>query len=130
MTPEKKKKIARLLGLPVSDNTKESQVYNLLDSWIKQGDIRAGDFKGQNPITLFNKLVGLDNKLLEVKNLVEQAITNSIYRVHKAGRIYEGNVELFKSKDELIEYLYSEKGQEDFLALTDKLEAKKSMTVQ
>lgn len=130
LTPERKKKIARLLALPVSDNTKESHVYNLLDSWIKQGDIKTGDFKGQNPITLFNKLVDMDGKLLEVKNLVEQALTHSIYRVHKGGRIYEGPIELFKTKEELVEFLYSDKGQEDFLALEDKLNAKKTVLVQ
>lgn len=130
LAPEKKKKIARLLGLPITDNTKESTVYNLLDSWIKQGDIKAGDFKGQNPITLFNKLVGMDNKLLQLKDLVEQAITNSIYRVGKGGRIYEGAVEAFKTKEELIEFLYSDKNQEDFLALEDKLNQKKSTLVQ
>lgn len=129
MLPEKKKKVARLLGLPVSDNTKESVVYNLLDSWIKQGDITQGDFKGQNPITLFNKLIVMDGQLLQVKDLVEQAISNSIYRVGKGGRIYEGAVELFKTKDELITFLTSEKGQEDFLALEDKLAAKKLMVV-
>lgn len=130
MAPERKKKIARLLALPVSDNTKESTVYNLLDSFIKQGEIKNGDFKGQNPIGLFNKLIGMDAKLLQVKDLVEQAITNSIYRVHKGGRIYEGATEAFKSKEELIEFLYSDKGQEDFLALEDKLNIKKSTLVQ
>lgn len=131
LTPEKKRKVARLLALPISDNTKESTVYNLLDSWLKQGDIKEGEFKGQNPINLFNKFAGMDAKLLQVKDLVEQAITHSLYRVHKGGRIYEGNVEAFKTKDELIEFLYSDKGQEDFLALEDKLNIKKTaLTVQ
>jgi hypothetical protein len=130
MAPEKKKKVARLLGLPVSDNTKESQVYNLLDTWIKQGDIKQGDYRGQNPIILFNKLINIDNKLLQVKDLVEQAINNSIYRMGKGGRVYEGAIELFKTKDELIEFLFSDKGQEDFLALEDKLVSKKTMVVQ
>lgn len=130
MSPEKKKKVARLLGLPVSDNTKESQVYNLLDSWIKQDEIKTGEHKGQNPITLFNKLTGLEGKMLAVKDIVEQAITNSIYRVVKGGRVYEGAQELFKSKDELVEYLYSDKGQEDYLALGDKLNVKKTMAVE
>lgn len=130
LAPEKKKKVARLLTLPVTDNTKESTVYNLLDTFLKQGDIKTGVLKGQNPITLFNKFVGMDAKLLEIKDLVEQGINNSIYRIQKGGRIYEGNQELFKNKEELIEFLYSDKGQEDFLALGDKLAAKKSTLVQ
>lgn len=130
LAPERKKKIARLLALPVSDNTKESTVYNLLDSWIKQGDIKTGDYKGQNPISLFNKFIGMDSKLLQIKDLVEQAINNSIYRLHKGGRVYEGNAEVYKNKEELIDFLYSDKGQEDFLALEDKLSIKKSTLVQ
>lgn len=129
LLPEKKKKIARLLGLPVSDNTKESQVYNILDTWIKQGDIKTGEHKGQNPITLFNKFVAMDSKLLQVQDMVEQAITHSLYRIGKGGRVYEGNVEAYKTKNELIEFLYSDKGQEDFLALEDKLNMKKSTLV-
>lgn len=129
MAPEKKKKIARLLGLPISDGTKESTVYNLLDSFIKQGEIKIGTLKGQNPVVLFNKLIATDNKLLAVKDIVEQAITHSIYRVGKAGRIFEGNAEVFKTKDELIEFLFSDKGQEDYLALEDKLSVKKSTLV-
>lgn len=130
LAPEKKKKVARLLGLPVTDNTKESTVYNILDTFIKQGEIKTGDLKGQNPITLFNKFVVMDSKLLQIKDLVEQGISNSIYRVQKGGRVYEGNQEVFKNKEELIEFLYSDKGQEDFLALEDKLAAKKSILVQ
>jgi hypothetical protein len=36
MTPEKKKKVARLLGLPVTDNTTEEAVYNQVDNLLKQ----------------------------------------------------------------------------------------------
>lgn len=130
LSPDKKRKIARLLGLPITNNTKESTVYNLLDSWIKQGDIKIGDYKGQNPITLFNKFASMESKLLQIKDLVEQAISNSIYRVGKGQRIYEGGQEVFKTKEELIEFLYSDKNQEDFLALEDKLTQKKSTLVQ
>lgn len=127
---ERRKKIARLLGLPVSDSTSETMVYNLIDSFIKEDEVRIGEYKGQNPITLFKKFSGMDGKLLSLKDLVEQAITNSIYKVRVGGRIHEGEAEIFKSKDELVEYLYSDNGQEDLLALEDKVLAKKSTLVQ
>lgn len=127
---ERRKKISRLLGLPVSDNTSETMVYNLLDSFIKDGDVKDGAFKGQNSITLFNRFSEMDGKLLDLKDLVEQAITHSIYRVKTGGRIHEGEAEIFKTKEELVDYLYSDKGQEDLLALQDKLSAKKSTLVQ
>ena len=39
MTPEKKKKVARLLGLPVTDDTKEEVVYNKVDNMLKQSEV-------------------------------------------------------------------------------------------
>lgn len=127
---EKRKKVARLLELPVADHTSESMVYNLLDTFIKGPEVKAGPFKGQDPVELFKKFADMDAQLLSVKDIVEQAITNSIYRIKAGGRIAEGEAEIFKSKDELVEYLYSDKGQEDYIALQDKLLAKKSTLVQ
>lgn len=127
---EKRKKVARLLALPVSDNTSETIVYNLLDTFIKGEAMKVGPFTGQSPVDLFKKLCEMDAKLLTIKDTVEQAITNSIYRVKAGGRINEGEAEIFKSKDELVEYLYSDKGQEDLIALEEKLLAKKSTLVQ
>lgn len=129
LSPDKKKKVARLLALPISDNSSEVTVYNQLDSWIKQGEIRDGVYKGMNSIELFMRFANMDNKLLALKDLVEQAITNSIYRIKSAGRIFEGENEIFKNKDELVEYLASDNGQDDLLALEDKIKAKKSTLV-
>src|SRR5690606_14682457 len=69
---EKRKKVARLMGLPVGDNSKEKTVYNLLDTQIKDTEVRSGDYKGSNPVELFTKFANLNDKLLSVKDLVEQ----------------------------------------------------------
>ena len=45
MTPEKKRKVARLLGLPVTDNSKEEFVYNQVDSIIKQTEFKSGKYQ-------------------------------------------------------------------------------------
>lgn len=129
LNPEKRKKVARLLGMPVSENSKEMIVYNLLDSFIKQGDVKEGSFKGQDAIVLFTKFADMENQLLTLKDTVKQAIKHGIYKIKVGGRVFEGEVEVFKTEDELISYLYSDKGQEDLLALEDKLNAKKSTLV-
>ncbi len=129
LNPEVRRKVARLLGLPVSDDSKEMTVYNLVDSWIKQGDIVKGEFRGQNAVDLFVKFADMDKKLLQIKDITEQAIKHSIYKQKLGGKIFEGELEVFRTKEELVEYLYSDKGQEDLLALEDKLNVKKSTLV-
>lgn len=122
MSLEKRKKVARLLGLPVSDNNKEHIVYNLLDSFIKNTDTKEG-----NPVDLFNKLAGLNDKLLSTKDIVDQAIKHSIYRITKGGRITEGGVEVAKDKADLVDFLMEDKNQDDMLALQEKLKNKKAV---
>jgi hypothetical protein len=123
---EKRKKVARLLGLPVSDNSKETFVYNLLDSFIKQNEISTGDHKGGNPVDLFNKFADMDDKLIATKDLVDQALKHSVYRMTKGRRITEGGQEIAKDKEELVEFLLDDKNQDDLLALQDKLKSKKA----
>lgn len=124
---EKRRKVARLLGLPVSENSKETFVYNLLDTFIKSQEIKAGDYKGANPVDLFLKFAEMDDKIVSTKDLVEQAIKHSIYRITKGGRITEGGQEIAKSKDELVSDLMDDKFQDDLLALQEKLKMKKSV---
>ena len=54
MSPEKKKKVARLLGLPVTDNTTEESVYNQVDNLLKQTEFKNGKFSGLDPVKVFN----------------------------------------------------------------------------
>lgn len=124
---DKRKKVARLLGLPVSDNSKEQTVYNLLDTFIKQQEIKTGDWKGGNPVDLFVKFATMDDTLVAAKDLVDQAIKHSIYRITKGGRITEGGQEIAKTKEELVDFLLDEKNQDDLFALQEKLKLKKSV---
>lgn len=124
---EKRKKVARLVGLPVSDHSKEEFVYNLLDSFIKQYEIKSGAYKGSNPIDLFNKFAEMNDKLVNTKDMVDQAIKHSIYRTTKGGRITEGNQEIAKSKEDLVSFLLEEDNQDDLLALEEKLRIKKTV---
>lgn len=126
ISPEKRKKVARLLGLPVSDNSKERIVYNLLDTYIKEVEVKSG---AGNPVDLFTKFADMNDKLVSAKDLVEQAIKHSIYRLTKGGRITEGGQEIAKSKEDLVDMILDDKYQDELFALQEKLKMKKAVLV-
>lgn len=129
MTPEKRKKVARLLGLPVTDDTKEEVVYNLVDNALKQTEFKAGKYAGLSPVQVFTNFADMKENILHVKDLVKQAIAHSIYRVKPSGKIYEGEFEMATSEEELITYLVDEDHQDDLLTLEKKLKGKKLAAV-
>jgi hypothetical protein len=129
MSPEKKKKVARLLGLPVTDETKEEVVYNQVDSMLKQSEVKSGSFKGLNPVEVFNRFADMKENLLHIKDLVKQAVQHSIYRIKPSGKVYEGEYEVAKDEEELIKHLIDEDNQDDLLVLEKKLKTKKLASV-
>jgi len=129
MSSEKKKKVARLLGLPVTDETKEEVVYNQVDSMLKQSEVKSGSFKGLNPVEVFNRFADMKENLLHIKDLIKQAVQHSIYRVKPSGKIYEGEYEVAVDEEELLKYLVDEDHQDDLLVLEKKLKTKKLASV-
>lgn len=129
MSPEKKKKVARLLGLPVTEDTKEEVVYNLVDNILKETEFKKGQYAGLSTVEVFNRFADMDQQLLHVKDLVKQAINHSIYRVKKGGKIYEGEYEVASDEDDLVKYLIDEDHQEDLITLEGKLKIKKIAAV-
>ena len=129
MTPEKKRKVARLLGLPVTEDTKEEAVYNLVDNVLKQTEFKNGKYQGLNPVEVFNRFADMKENLLHIKDLVKQAITHSIYRLKANGKVYEGEFEVAKDEDDLVKYLADDDHQEDLITLEQKLKSKKLASV-
>jgi hypothetical protein len=125
MTPEKKKKVARLLGLPVTDNTKEEVVYNLVDNVLKETEFKTGNFQGLSTVEVFNRFADMRENLLHIKDLVKQATSHSIYRIKPNGRIYEGEFEVAADEEELVKFLADEDHQDELLTLEGKLKTKK-----
>lgn len=125
MTPMKKRKVARLLGLPVTDNTTEESIYNQVDSILKQTEFKTGAFKGQSALEMFNRYADMKENLLHVKDLVEQAISHSIYKIKPNGRVYEGEFEIADAKDTLVKTLMEDDNQDMLLTLEGKLKTKK-----
>lgn len=129
MTPEKRRKVARLLGLPVTEDTKEEVVYNLVDTMLKQTELKSGNFKGLNPVEVFGRFADMKEDLLHIKDLVEQALTHSIYRRKDSGRIFEGELEIAPDKEELVKRLIDDDHQDELIILEKKLKTKKLASV-
>ena len=129
MTPEKKKKVARLLGLPISDDSKEEVVYNLVDNILKETEFKGGKFQGLSTVEVFNRFADMKENLLHIKDLVKQAVTHSVYRVKPNGRIYEGDYEIAVDEDALIKFLADDDNQDELLTLEGKLKTKKLASI-
>jgi len=125
MTPEKKKKVARLLGLPVSDDSREEFVYNQVDNLLKQTEFKNGKHTGLNPVEVFSRFADMKENLLHIKDLVKQAIAHSVYRLKPNGKVYEGEFEVAKDEDDLVKFLADEDNQDQLLVLEGKLKGKK-----
>ncbi len=113
------------MGLAVTDSSTEETVYNLIDSQLKETEFTTGAFKGLAPVKLFNDLISTTDSRLKVKDLVEQAITHSVYRFGQGGKLQEGGITVAGSKEDLVEFLLDEKNQMDLIALEKKLINKK-----
>ena len=129
MTPEKKRKVARLLGLPVTEDTKEEVVYNQVDNILKQSEFKSGSFQGLNPVEVFNRFADMKENLLHIKDLVKQALSHSVYRTKPNGKIYEGEFEIAKDEEDLIRFLADDDNQDELLTLEGKLKTKKLASV-
>ena len=129
MAPSRRIKVARLLGLPISENTPEEVVYNAVDNVLKQTEFKNGKFKGLDPIRVFSQFADMKDYLLHIKDLVAQSIAHSIYKVKPSGRVYEGELEVSTSQEELVKYLADKDNQDDLLFLEEKLKTKKIAAV-
>lgn len=127
--PAKLRQIARLLGLPASENIAQVTVYNMIDNLLKAGEFMTGEHKGSNPVTVFSELIKLSEERAHVKDLVGEAIKANIYRIRNNGRIYEGDNEVAQTKDELVNFLLQDKNQEDLFALEKKLKLNKIVDI-
>lgn len=129
MTPEKKRKVARLLGLPVVEESKDEFVYNLVDKILKQTSFKTGPFNGFSTVEIFNRFADMKENLLHIKDLIKQATSHSIYRVRPDGHIYEGEYEVAKDEEDLVRFLVDDNNQDALITLEQKLKTKKLAAV-
>lgn len=126
MSLEDRRKVARLLGNPVKDDTKEEFVYNVLYKWItRKGEVADGPYRGSNPIMSFMNVANLDAKILSIRDLIAQAIQLDIFRKDPDGTLREGGHEIAKSEVDYSVELAKSKNQDKVVVLSDKISAKK-----
>lgn len=124
LSTDKCRMVARLIGYPVNNDTKYEHVYTQLYQFIKDGVIKTGPYKGQLALPKFEQFANMRDEDLYVSDLVQQAITNNIFRVATGGRLMKGEAEMAKSKEDYIDFLKSKKGQEHLLQLEEDLKIK------
>jgi hypothetical protein len=129
MSPDRKRKVARLLELPVTEDTKEEVIYNQVDNVLKQSEFKNGKFQGLSTVEVFNRFADMKENLLHIKDLVKQAISHSVYRVKPNGKVYEGEFEIAKDEDDLVKFLIDDDNQDELLTLEGKLKTKKLAAV-
>lgn len=129
MSVDKRKKVARQLGLPVTDETREQEVYNLIDNVLKQTEFKNGKHAGLDPVKVFMTYSDMKENLLHVKDVVKQAIAHSILRTKQGGKIFKGDYEMASDEDALVKFLIDDEHQEDLLTLEQELKGKKLAAV-
>lgn len=125
---EKRKKVAKLMGLPVTDNTSETMVYNLIDNVLKQTEFKDGQYKGMSTVNMFHQFMDMEAEGLSTKHLVREAIDFNIYRKIE-NSIYEGEIKVGDTEAEVAKQLTSKDRQSDLIALQEKVKAKKLATL-
>jgi len=121
---EKRRRIARLVGLPITENEREEVVYNMLDQFLKDGIVKTGPYMNSDSLVIFNQFAGMDDEKIMINDIVNQAISAQIYRVGKAGKIMEGEQTVFQGKDSLLAHFMDKKNQLDLVELEQKLAVK------
>lgn len=124
MDLQKRCKVARLMGLPVTDDSKPEEVYNQMDNLLKEGEFKTGEFKGNSTINIFNDIVGMTESRLHIKDIVDEAFRRNIYR-YRGDRVYEGESKVAETKKDLVDFLLDDEHQDDLLALEKKVKVKK-----
>lgn len=125
LTPTKQKQVARLLGLPITDESGEEEIYNMIDTLLKKPEFDAGEFKTLNPVKKFSEMVRLSDDRLYVKDLIEQAFRHNIYRKDSTGRVMEGGNVISVNRDDLANTLLEDGHQKELLALEKTIQYKK-----
>lgn len=123
LSPTRLRQIARLMSLPISDDDSEKTVYNQIDTVLKKTDFKSGRYSGMSPVRVFNDLVSSSPALITIKDLITQAINHNIYR-QKDDVLYEGNVKVADSFEDLAVILSDKQHADELLALKNKLKIK------
>ena len=121
MTLEKRKMIARQLGLRISEDAKEEAVYVALYDYINEIDSK----KSSN-IDLFGTLADMKDENLLIKDVVKQALEYNVLR--KNGFVLmRGDNQVAKDEQSYAEHLSNVKNQDELISIQEEIKLKKSL---
>lgn len=121
MSPTRQLKIAKLLNLPISYNSKPAVIYNAINKYIKEGTAKHGARLAN--VKTFNEIASMADENIDIRFNIKEAIDFNIYRRAKNGKLMEGDVLVGDSEDDVVEYFSNPKNQDDYLALKKKIQA-------
>ena len=119
MTSSKRRKIQKLIGLGLSIDSTEEEVYVALDEYLRTPSSNLG----LDPIDNFIRITSYSDDLLEVKALTKDLIDTNIVRV-KGSIVYEGEHVWAKSVEEFELFLADPKNTSEYESFKDKLKNK------
>lgn len=119
MSEVQRKRVAKIIGLPVSETASASKVYNLLDEYLETPKSQLD----QNPVEVFNKIMQMSQDTINVKALVLDLLAHNVVR-QKGSIIKEGETIWAKNRDEFELFLLNPVNVEILHAFMEKLESK------
>lgn len=119
---EKRKQIARVIGLAVVENTKESVVYNILDKYIKDSE----NPRTSNHADIFLKYTSMKDDNLVIMDTIKQCLTHNVLR-NQGGSIYKGESMISGNEEDATKYYANPKKQQEYLLLQEELKLKQSV---
>lgn len=125
-TVVRQRSVARSIGLGVTEQTKPEVIYNLLNSFIKQGILDEGYYKGRKSVELFNNFMDMKEETLKLYDTVKKCLDYNILRSENE-QIYKGHQMIGKSIEEAAKYLSSVEGQDMMIILSTEIERKEGI---
>lgn len=118
---DKQRKVARQLGLSLSESASDMAVYNALDNFIKQANKTEGKFNA----TRFIEVTELRDENLEIMDTVKLALKyNILKRDTKTGKIKRAGQIFADSEDKAIIKLSDPNNQDDLYSIKSEIEIK------
>lgn len=113
-------KWAKLLGLRVNDTSSEDDVYNKLDTFIKDN---------KSSLKEFVRVTTLTKDLIDIKVTMKDAFTYNVIRTVPGGAIYFANDKISGTTAELEELLLDSKNSEMLVNLKSSIKDKKKQAL-
>lgn len=119
MSEVTRKKVAKIIGLPISETASAQKIYNLLDEYLDTPRHQLN----QDPVEVFIRVAEMGNELLNIKALVIDLLRHNIVR-QKGTLIREGETTWAKNVEEFEYFLADPKNSEALQGFMEKLESK------